>query len=255
MIKEVLSKKFLQNKYEVSIRTLKEDLIKSSHIKDEAAEICSTSKVSLDRVSPVVFLSKYDFGNLRRLVNMSTLILITTLLEIQELVLTEIKEKIELRVIIENNMIALSYRVSYTATSYIDYSDISILSFDNAVMISSSEGSPNFSDILFDGPNVNEDFIHVGWIDYETGNPDVLYGTSEIGAENLMNIQTMNQNIEDGYIIEIGQKVNSYEKICGQYIGLMKFQGSGIDLIKKYYENHKSEIIKKSNYKKQGEKQ
>jgi|TARA_B110000008_G_scaffold268338_1_gene296361 hypothetical protein len=81
-------------------------LIKSSHIKDEAAEICSTSKVSLDRVSPVVFLSKYDFGNLRRLVNMSTLILITTLLEIQELVLTEIKEKIELRVIIENNMIA-----------------------------------------------------------------------------------------------------------------------------------------------------
>ena len=42
-------------------------------------------------------------------------------------------------------------------------------------MISSSEGSPNFSDILFDGPNVNEDIIHVGWIDYETGNPDVLY--------------------------------------------------------------------------------
>ena len=85
--------------------TLKEDFIKSSHIYDEAAEICSTSKVSLDRVSPVVFLSKYDFGNLRRLVNMSTLILITTLLEIQELVLTEINEKIELRVIIENNMI------------------------------------------------------------------------------------------------------------------------------------------------------
>ena len=45
--------------------------------------------------------------------------------------------------------------------------------------------------------------------------------------------------IEDGYIIEIGQKVNSYEKICGQYIGLMKFQGSGIDLIKKYYEKEK----------------
>mgnify|MGYP003322618695 FL=1 len=111
---------------------------------------------------------------------------------------------------IENNMIALSYRVSDAATSYIDYSDISILSFDNAIMISSSEGSPNFSDILFDGPNVNEDIIHVGWIDYETGNPDVLYGTSEIGAENLMNIQTMNQNIEDGYIMQKDPKLHRH---------------------------------------------
>ena len=47
--------------------------------------------------------------------------------------------------------------------------------------------------------------------------------------------------IEDGCIVEIGQKVNSYEKICGQYIGLMKFQGSGIDLIKKHYEEAKNQ--------------
>ena len=111
---------------------------------------------------------------------------------------------------IENNMIALSYRVSDAATSYIDYSDISILSFDNAVLISSPEASPNFSDILFDGPNVNEDIIHVGWIDYATGNPDVLYGTSEIGAENLINIQTMNQNIEEGYIMQKDPKLHKH---------------------------------------------
>ena len=47
--------------------------------------------------------------------------------------------------------------------------------------------------------------------------------------------------IEDECIVEIGQKVNSYEKICGQYIGLMKFQGSGIDFIKKYYEKAKNQ--------------
>lgn len=41
--------------------------------------------------------------------------------------------------------------------------------------------------------------------------------------------------INDGYVSEIGQKVNSYEKICGQYIGLMKFQNSGISQIKEYY--------------------
>jgi hypothetical protein len=111
---------------------------------------------------------------------------------------------------IENNMIALSYRVSDAATSYIDYSDISILSFSNALMISSPEGSPNFPDILFDGTNVNEDIIHVGWIDYETGNPDVLYGAREIGAENLMNIQTMNQNIEESYIMQKDPKLHRH---------------------------------------------
>ena len=47
--------------------------------------------------------------------------------------------------------------------------------------------------------------------------------------------------IENGYIIELGQKVNSYEKICGQYIGLMKFQKSGISLVKEHYQNAKEQ--------------
>jgi len=103
---------------------------------------------------------------------------------------------------IENNMIALSYRVSDAATSYIDYSDIATLSFTNALSISSSEASPNFSDIL-----LNEDIIHIGWIDYETGNPDVLYGVSQLETGNIVNIQRMNQNIEDGYIMQKDPKL------------------------------------------------
>lgn len=42
-----------------------------------------------------------------------------------------------------------------------------------------------------------------------------------------------------GRIQELGQKVSSYEKICGQYIGLMKFQGNDLDFIKSFYENSK----------------
>ena len=53
--------------------------------------------------------------------------------------------------------------------------------------------------------------------------------------------------IEDEHIIEIGQKVNSYEKICGQYIGLMKFQGSSIDLIKKHYDEAKNQATTGTN--------
>ena len=106
---------------------------------------------------------------------------------------------------IDNNMIALSYRVSDAASSYIDYSDIAIISFNNALSISSPEASPNFSDII-----LNEEYIHVGWIDYETGNPDVLYGVSQLGTGNIVNVQTINQNIEDGYIMPKDPKLHRH---------------------------------------------
>jgi choline kinase len=43
----------------------------------------------------------------------------------------------------------------------------------------------------------------------------------------------------NNYITEIGQKVTSYDKIHGQYIGLMKFQGNGINFLKNFYEEKK----------------
>ena len=103
---------------------------------------------------------------------------------------------------INDNYIALSYRVSDAANSYINYSDISTLSFDNEVNINSSEASPNFSDII-----LHNNFIHIGWIDYETGNPDVLYGVSQIGSGELVNRQRINQNIEEGYIMQKDPKL------------------------------------------------
>ncbi len=40
---------------------------------------------------------------------------------------------------------------------------------------------------------------------------------------------------EEGQIQEIGQKPNSIEEIEGQYIGLMKFSGDGVEQLKKIY--------------------
>ena len=40
---------------------------------------------------------------------------------------------------------------------------------------------------------------------------------------------------KQGYIQNIGQKVDNLEKIQGQYIGLMKFQNKGCDMVKKFY--------------------
>lgn len=44
-----------------------------------------------------------------------------------------------------------------------------------------------------------------------------------------------------GYIKDIGQPVNNINEINGQYIGLMKFQNNGIELIKKMYHKFKNE--------------
>ena len=53
--------------------------------------------------------------------------------------------------------------------------------------------------------------------------------------------------LQDNYITSLGQKVNSYQQICGQYIGLMKFQGSSIELIKKFYVQKRNESKKGKN--------
>ncbi len=52
---------------------------------------------------------------------------------------------------------------------------------------------------------------------------------------------------DDGYIKNIGQKVTNIDEIEGQYIGLMKFQDKGVDLIKKFYDIAKQESTKGKN--------
>ena len=42
-----------------------------------------------------------------------------------------------------------------------------------------------------------------------------------------------------GFITSIGQKVTNLDSVMGQYIGLMKFQGAGLEFLKKHYEDLK----------------
>lgn len=46
---------------------------------------------------------------------------------------------------------------------------------------------------------------------------------------------------DDGFITNIGQKVTNSTQICGQFIGLMKFQGRAIEIIKNYYKESKKQ--------------
>lgn len=45
--------------------------------------------------------------------------------------------------------------------------------------------------------------------------------------------------LKDGYIANIGQKTQDLSEIQGQYIGLMKFQNEGIDMLKNFYDRSK----------------
>jgi len=45
---------------------------------------------------------------------------------------------------------------------------------------------------------------------------------------------------ENGFIQSIGQKVSEIEKIQGQYIGLMKFQGNGLEFLKQFFHDCKN---------------
>ena len=44
---------------------------------------------------------------------------------------------------------------------------------------------------------------------------------------------------KEGFIIDIGQKIKNIGEAEGQFIGLMKFQDKGLELVKKHYEDFK----------------
>ena len=51
----------------------------------------------------------------------------------------------------------------------------------------------------------------------------------------------------DGNITSIGKKAQKIDEIEGQYIGLMKFQNTGLEKIKEFYEKTKSQSTNESN--------
>ncbi len=75
----------------------------------------------------------------------------------------------------------------------------------NEVDIVSAEqsSSPNLTDIV-----IHDNFIHAGWIDYVNGNPNVIYGVTQVENDELYNIQTMNQNIEVDFIMQKDTKLH-----------------------------------------------
>jgi len=63
----------------------------------------------------------------------------------------------------------------------------------------------------------------------------------KIRFENPLNDAESLRTDESGFIQSIGQKVSEIEEIQGQYIGLMKFQGKGLEIVKQFYSDSKND--------------
>ena len=62
----------------------------------------------------------------------------------------------------------------------------------------------------------------------------------------LVDLESLKLDSKDN-IISIGQKVKKLEEIQGQYIGLMKFSGKGVNILKDFYHECKKISEKKPN--------
>ena len=91
-------------------------------------------------------------------------------------------------------------------------------------------------DILINLINSNEDIsvvIDKNWQKYwELRFADPLNDAESLRLDSMNNI------------VEIGQNVKNIADIQGQYIGLMKFQGKGLEFMRKFYEKSKEESNK-----------
>ena len=60
----------------------------------------------------------------------------------------------------------------------------------------------------------------------------------------LKDAESLRIDENSGRILSIGQSIESFEEIEGQYIGLMKFQNEGLELIKNFYDEKKQQAKK-----------
>ena len=98
---------------------------------------------------------------------------------------------------VNSDNIAVSYMVSQNSDAFISTSDLAGLSFTNEINVNNTEQAQNHPHIL-----MHDNYIHSVWIDQSEGNPDIYYGVSEFGSGTIRNLQKVNQNSEDSYIMQ-----------------------------------------------------
>jgi len=92
--------------------------------------------------------------------------------------------------------------VSQETDAFISQADLNNLAFSNEIKINDNDASQNFPHII-----IHDNYIHSVWVDQSLGNPDIYYGVSEFGSTLMRNVQKVNRNVEDSYVIQSDSKL------------------------------------------------
>ena len=103
---------------------------------------------------------------------------------------------------IQEDKIAASYYVAQETDSFFSTADLANLIFSDETNLNNSGASQNFPHII-----MHDNYIHSVWVDQSLGNPDIFYGVTEFGSTLMGNVQKVNQNVEDSYVIQSDAKL------------------------------------------------
>ena len=96
---------------------------------------------------------------------------------------------------LNNTQIAASYYVFNGQNSFLNFSNLDSLNFNNEMILNDNFNQKNFS-----YPIIYDNYVHLVWVENIAGNSDIFYGISELEEDNaIQNIQRVNQDSTFGF--------------------------------------------------------
>jgi len=96
---------------------------------------------------------------------------------------------------VNNTQIAASYYVFNGQNSFLNFSNLDSLNFNNETILNDNFNQQNFS-----YPIIYDNYAHLVWVENIAGNSDIFYGISELEENNaIQNIQRVNQDSTFGF--------------------------------------------------------
>ena len=96
---------------------------------------------------------------------------------------------------LNNTHIAASYYVFNGQNSFLNFSNLDSLNFNNETILNDNFNQQNFS-----YPLIYDNYVHLVWVENVAGNSDVFYGISELEENSgIQNIQRVNQDSTFGF--------------------------------------------------------
>ena len=135
---------------------------------------------------------------------------------------------------LNNTQIAASYYVFNGQNSFLNFSNLDSLNFNNETILNDNFNQQNFS-----YPIIYDNYVHLVWVENIAGNSDIFYGISELEENSpIQNIQRVNQDSTFGFATQKDPILLKNDNKIFSVFGLMEeavifkfiFQMASLDL-------------------------